>query len=122
MKGIDRRDFVYVLLFRLNGVEYGIVLKYVCFIEKKKCCRSVGCTGEAGRIAMVRDNVVPVFNLALHFGYAEQEADYLVVVNVDDVKIALEVSSIDKAIWVEKERVKRKASQPGVFFQKPVMM
>lgn len=50
MKGIDRRDFVYVLLFRLNGAEYGIVLKYVCFIEKKKCCRSIGCTREAGRI------------------------------------------------------------------------
>ncbi|MEY8336775.1 hypothetical protein AALB16_01920 [Lachnospiraceae bacterium 62-35] len=28
------------------------------------------------------------------------------VVNVDDIKIALEVSSIDKAVWIEKEWVK----------------
>ena len=69
MKGIDRRDFVYVLLFRLNGVEYGILLKYVCFIKKKRCCENVECTEEAGQIAMVRGNVVPVYNLALHFGY-----------------------------------------------------
>lgn len=73
MKGIDRRDFVYVLLFRLNGAEYGILLEYVCFIEKKRYCGNVGYTEEARQIAMVRGSVVPVYSLALHFGYAEQE-------------------------------------------------
>ena len=51
-------------------------------------------------------DVVPVFDLALHFGYAEQESNYLVAANVDDVKITLEVSSSDKALWVEREMVK----------------
>lgn len=31
---------------------------------------------------MVRGNVAPVFDLALHFVYAEQESNYLVVVNM----------------------------------------
>lgn len=49
--------------------------------------------------------VMPVYSLASCLGFMEQENRYLLVVKTDDIKIALEVSEIDRVIWTENEAV-----------------
>lgn len=95
-----------VLLFKLNGVEYGILLKDVEFISENKNVVKIPNALEAvSGIVMLRGKAVPVYNLASRFGFMEQENRYLLVVKMDDIKIALEVSTIDRVIWIEKEAV-----------------
>lgn len=95
-----------VLLFGLDGVEYGIMLKDVDFISEKMNVVEVPNALEAVRgIVMLRGKVMPVYSLASRFCFAEQETRYLLVVKVDDIKIALEVAMIDKVIWIEKEAI-----------------
>lgn len=101
-----------VLLFKLNGVEYGILLKDVEFIsEKKDVVKMPNALEAMSGIVMLRGKAVPVYSLASCFGFAEQENKYLLVVKADDMKIALEVSEIDRVVWTEKEAV---ISLPGV--------
>lgn len=95
-----------VLLFRLNGIEYGILLKDVEFIsEKVNVVKMPNAMEAVSGIVMLRGKPVPVYSLALLLGFAEQETRYLVVVKVDDIMIALEVSRIDRVIWIEEEAV-----------------
>lgn len=95
-----------VLLFKLNGVEYGILLKDVEFISENKNVVKMPNAQEAVRgIVMLRGKAVPVYSLASCFGSGEQENRYLLIVKIDDIKIALEVSMIDRVIWIEKEAV-----------------
>lgn len=95
-----------VLIFKLNGVEYGILLKDVEFIsENKNVVKMQNALEAVSGIVMLRGKAVPVYNLASRFGFMEQENRYLLVVKLDDIKIALEVSMIDRVIWIEKEDV-----------------
>lgn len=93
-----------VLLFCLNGREYGVSLENVDFISKSmKVVKVPDALETISGIVMLRGKTVPVYNLALHFGYMKQETEYLLVVNVDDIKIAPEVEMVDRVIWIEKE-------------------
>lgn len=95
-----------VLLFSLNGREYGVSLKNIDFISKNmKVVKVPNALETISGIAMLRGKAVPVYNLALHFGYTKQATEYLLVVNVDDIKIALEAGMVDRVIWIEKEAV-----------------
>ncbi len=95
-----------VLLFKVNGVEYGILLKDVEFIsEKRNVVKMPNELKSVRGIVMLRGKAVPVYSLASRFGFVEQENRYLLVVKVDDIKIALEVSEIDKVVWTKKEAV-----------------
>lgn len=95
-----------VLLFKLNGMEYGILLKDVEFISEKRDVVKMPNKLEAVRgIVMLRGKAVPVYSLASRFGFVEQENRYLLVVKVDDIKIALEVSEIDRVVCTKEESV-----------------
>lgn len=95
-----------VLLFKVNGVEYGILLKDVEFIsEKRNVVKMPNELKSVRGIVMLRGKAVPVYSLASRFGFVEKENRYLLVVKVDDIKIALEVSEIDKVVWTKKEAV-----------------
>lgn len=95
-----------VLLFKVNGVEYGIFLKDVEFISEKRNVVKMPNELEPVRgIVMLRGKAMPVYSLASRFGFVEQENRYLLVVKVDDIKVALEVSEIDKVVWTKKEAV-----------------
>lgn len=101
-----------VLLFKLNGVEYGILLKDVEFIsEKRNVVKMPDALGAVSGIVVLRGKAVPVYSLASRFGFVEQENRYLLVVKLDDIKIALDVSEISGVVWVEKEDV---IALPGV--------
>lgn len=95
-----------VLIFQLNGIKYGILLKDVEFIsEKRNVVKMPNALEAVSGIAMLRGDAVPVYSLASRFGFAEQESRYLLVVKVDNIKIALEVSEIDRVVRIEKEAV-----------------
>lgn len=59
--------------------------------------------GKADGIVMLRGKAVPVYSLALRLGFAKQEPQYLLVVNADNISIALEIDGIDRVIWIEKD-------------------
>lgn len=95
-----------VLLFELNGEEYGILLKDVAFVSEKVNVVKVPDAPEAvSGIAMLRDKLVPVYSLASLFGFVEQESRYLLVIKVDDIRIALEVTKVNRVIYIERESV-----------------
>lgn len=95
-----------VLLFELNGEEYGILLKDVAFVSEKVNVVKVPDAPEAvSGIAMLRDKLVPVYSLASLFGFVEQESRYLLVIKVDDIRIALEVTKVNRVIYIGRESV-----------------
>lgn len=95
-----------ILLFKLNGAEYGVLLKDVEFIsEKKNVVKMSNALKSVNGIVMLRGEAMPVYSLASCFGFVEQENRYLLVVKAVDIKIALEVSEIERVIWTENEAV-----------------
>lgn len=97
---------MHVLLFWLNGVEYGILLKDVEFIsEKINVVKVPNALKAVSGIVMLRGKGIPIYSLALRLGFVEQEYKYLVVVKMEDIEIALEVEMINKIVWIEEDDV-----------------
>lgn len=95
-----------VLLFELNGEEYGILLNDVEFISGGVNIVKVPNALEAVTgIVMLRGRAVHVYSLASRWGIAKRGAGYLLVVKVDDINLALEVDLISRVIRIKKEAV-----------------
>lgn len=67
-----------VLLFKLNGVKYGILLKDVEFIsEKRNVVKIPNALEDVSGIVMLRGKALPVYSIASRFGFVEQEDRHL---------------------------------------------
>lgn len=95
-----------LLSFTLNNVDYGIALKDVESIESRMNVVNVP-TAPAHIKGIVRlhGELVPVFCLASRFGVQECAVENMVVVNVNGMKIGLEVEKVKEIVDVEDSNV-----------------
>lgn len=95
-----------LLSFTLNNVDYGIALKDVESIESRMNVVNVP-TAPAHIKGIVRlhGELVPVFCLASRFGVQERAVENMVVVNVNGMKIGLEVEKVKEIVDVEDSNV-----------------
>lgn len=95
-----------LLAFSLNGVEYGIELKDVESIESLRSIVNIPTApAHIKGIIKLHGEIVPVFCLATRFGLADRPASNLIVVNVNGMKVALEVEKVKEIVDVENSRV-----------------
>lgn len=95
-----------LLSFLLNGVDYGIPLKNVESIESAMHVVNVPTAPTHIRgIIRLHGDIIPVFSLASRFGFGALPVENIVVVNVDGMKIALEVEKVKEIVDVENSHV-----------------
>lgn len=95
-----------LLTFLLNGVDYGIPLTVVESIEARISCVNVP-TAPAHIKGIIRlhGDIVPVFSLTSRFGVGNLPIENMIVVNVDGMKIALEVEKVKEIVDVDNSHV-----------------
>ncbi len=95
-----------LLSFTLNNVDYGIALKNVESIESRMNVVNVP-TAPAHIKGIVRlhGEIIPVFCLTSRFGMPERPIENMIVVNVNGMKIGLEVEKVKEIVDVEDSNV-----------------
>lgn len=94
------------LTFTLNAIDYGIPLKDVESIEIRKDVMKVPTApSHIMGIIKLRGEIIPVFSLSSRFGVQEGKIDSLVIVDVNGMKIGLEVEKVKEIVDVENRQV-----------------
>lgn len=91
-----------LLSFVMNGVNYGIALKDVESIEPRMNVVNIPTAPEHIKgIIRLHGAIVPVFCLSSRFGLKEGAIENMIVVNVNGMKIGLEVEKVKEITNVE---------------------
>lgn len=95
-----------LLSFTMNNVDYGIALKDVESIESRMNVVNVP-TAPAHIKGIIRlhGEIVPVFCLASRFGVQERTVENMIVVNVNGMKVGLEVEKVKEIVDVQDSNV-----------------
>lgn len=95
-----------VLTFELNSADFGVRLTDVLLIESNRNIvkTQTGSKYVKGYV-FLRERIIPVYDLALRFKYAEQEMGYLLVVNIGENYIGLEICGINQIVDVEENQL-----------------
>lgn len=95
-----------LLTFTLGQVKYGIPIQDVQSIEGK--VQIVGIPNVLPYIKGIMNlhgNIVPVYSLAMKFGYPEQQINNVVVTDVNGMLVGFEVCKVDAILSVEGEHI-----------------
>ncbi len=101
-----------LLTFVLNGINFGIPVSSVVSIES--CTNVVGVPEAPANIRGIirlHGEIVPIYNLALRFGYQVPRIQNIVVVSADGMKVGLEVERVQEILEVEDKQV---IPMPGI--------
>lgn len=106
---MDKGDFMKILTFTLNDVNFGIPIETVEFIGSIGDKMSIQTMSDMPDyimgIVMLYGTSVPVYSLALMFGFAGLEIKNLVVINIDEVRWALGIDGDGEIIDVEEKEI-----------------
>lgn len=95
-----------VLTFQLGSTDFGVRLTDVLLVESN---RNIVKTQTGSKFVkgyvFLREKIIPVYDLALRFDYAEQEMWYLVVVNIGETYIGLEACEISHIVDVKENEL-----------------
>lgn len=95
-----------LLTFRLGETKYGIALEYVQSIEQMIKIVSVPNTLPHIRgIMNLHGEIIPVYSLTVRFGFTDETALNIVVVEVDGMKVGLEVCKVEEILTVPDDHV-----------------
>lgn len=95
-----------LLSFTMNNVDYGIALKDVESIESRMNVVNVPTApAHIKGIARLHGVIIPVFSLASRFGIPNREIQNMIVVNVNGMKVGLEVEKVKEIVDVEDSNV-----------------
>lgn len=95
-----------LLTFMLGDVKYGIALQHVQSIEGRMPIVDVpNSLPYIKGIMNLHGNVIPVYNLAIKFGYTNMKIDNIIVVDTDGMLIGFEVCKVDEILNVPDEYV-----------------
>lgn len=95
-----------LLTFSLNGADYGVALKDVETIEARRDIVNVPTAPKHIKgIIRLHGEIVPVFCLATRFGLKDGKIENIVVVNVNGMKVGLEVEKVKEIVDIENSRV-----------------
>ena len=95
-----------LLTFILGETKYGIALDHVQSIEQRMKIVSVPNTLPYIKgIMNLHGEIIPVYSLAVRFGFANETTENIVVVEVQNMKIGLEVCKVEEILTVPNDHV-----------------
>lgn len=95
-----------LLTFILGETKYGIALDYVQSIEQRMKIVSVPNTlPHIKGIMNLHGEIIPVYSLTVRFGFANEPTENIVVVEVQNMKIGLEVCKVQEILTVSNDHV-----------------
>ncbi len=96
-----------IFSFAISDDHFGIPIEAIAFIEG----RWDTITGRTGAPSYIKGIItlhgltVPIYDLALQLGYAEQKLEYVVVLDVKGAKIGLAISGASEVITVDEKAI-----------------
>lgn len=95
-----------LLTFLLNGVRFGIPVKDIESIETSMEVVNVpNSLPQIQGILNLHGEIIAVYSLAEQFHYPEQKINNIIVVNINDMKLGLEVESVESIIDITDDQV-----------------
>ena len=96
-----------LLTFTLCGGDFGIPLKDIELVEKRsnEIVKMSATSAYIKGIATIREHIVPIYSLASRFGYNAEESGYFVIIDVEGVKLGIEVDRVNAVIDAEEAKV-----------------
>ena len=92
-----------LMTFTLNKAKFGLLLEEVEYIVDNVSNIEASMTGKYIRgTAILRDEVVPIYNLRSRFEFCgKTQGEMVIVVSHEGQKLGLEVGHIDKMVYIE---------------------
>ncbi|MDE7283513.1 MAG: chemotaxis protein CheW [Lachnospiraceae bacterium] len=96
-----------LLTFTLGGIDFGIPLKDLELIEGRsnEIVEVPAASEYIKGIVTIRDCIVPIYSLALRFGYSEEKLRYFIIVNVEGMRLGIEADRVNSVVDTEKAEV-----------------
>lgn len=96
-----------LLTFTVGGGDFGIPLKDVELVEGRsdKIVELVAASEHIKGLVTIRGDIVPVYSLASRFGYNAEELRYFIIINVEGMKLGLEVDRVNAVMDIEEAEV-----------------
>ena len=96
-----------LLTFTVGGGDFGISLKDIELVEGRsdKIVELVAASEHIKGLVTIRGDIVPVYSLASRFGYNAEELRYFIIVNVEGMKLGLEVDRVNAVMDIEEAEV-----------------
>lgn len=95
-----------LLTFLLNGVKFGIPVNDVESIETRMDVVEIpNSLPQVHGIMNLHGEIIAVYSLAEQFHYPKQQINNIIVASMNEMKIGLEVSSVNEIIEVTDEQV-----------------
>lgn len=95
-----------LLTFVFEGVTFGLDIKLVKSIETKLNVTKVpGSPAHVSGITNLHGSVIVVYSLASRFGYTTSDIGNMIIVDLDGMKVGLEVEQVKSLLEVEDSRI-----------------
>ena len=96
-----------LMTFTLGGIDFGIPLKDLVLVEgrKNEIVEVPAASAYIKGIVTIRDDIVPVYSLASRFEYSEEKLRYLIIVNVEGMRLGIEADRVNSVVDTEKAEV-----------------
>lgn len=96
-----------LLTFTVGGGDFGVPLKDIELVEGRsnEIVELPAASAHIRGLVTIRGDIVPVYSLASRFGYHAEELRYFVIVNVEGMKLGLEVDRVNSVIEPEEAEV-----------------
>lgn len=98
---------MHIFTFEINGDYFGIPIENVAFIEGRwdTDAGMPGALGYIKEIILIHDMAVPIYDLASQFGYTELKMEYVIVLNIENMKLGLALSGVSEVIVVDESTI-----------------
>lgn len=96
-----------LLTFTVGGGDFRVPLKDVEFVDRRsnEIVELPASSAYIKGLVTIRGDIVPVYSLASRFGYHGEELRYFIIVNVEGMKLGLEVDRVNSVIDAEETGV-----------------
>lgn len=95
-----------LITFEMNQVKFGVDINYVKSIETKMDIVGVpNSPSYISGIVNLHGEVIAIYDLASRFGYGHKEGENIIVVELQGIKIGLEIERVKELINVEDAKI-----------------
>ncbi|MDE6312791.1 MAG: chemotaxis protein CheW [Lachnospiraceae bacterium] len=96
-----------LLTFTLGGVDFAVPLKDIELVDGRnnKIVELPAASAHIKGIMMVRGVIVPIYSLASRFGYSENKLEYFIILNVEGIRLGIEVDMVNAVIDTERTEI-----------------
>ena len=95
-----------LLTFTLNGIDFGMPVEYVKSIETQRNVVAVPASPvHVEGIMNLHGEIIAVYSLASRFGYGDRPVSNVIVVDIDGMRLGLEVETVRTILEVADQRV-----------------